>query len=157
MPVAEAAVDIALGPQRNNVGQAGDRIMGRKKPLPPFEVEITGLVKGGCGTGVTPDGHPVKVKFAPPGARLKVIPMGKRKGVWSARRDYIVRRRKATQHRCDSLVFVVVALTRVGAHPSTRRKIQLACKDVATEMETSIESLRGAGDDSPNCWTPVWI
>lgn len=117
--------------------------MGRKKPLPPFEVEITGLVKGGCGTGVTPDGHPVKVKFAPPGARLKVIPMGKRKGVWSARRDHMVRPPEGyATPRCDSFGLCGgCSLQELALTHQRAAKYTAGVQDVATEMETSIESL----------------
>ncbi len=59
--------------------------------LPPFEVEITGLGPKGIGLGVAPDGRPIKVPFAPPGARVLVLPLGRRKGEWSARRLAIVR------------------------------------------------------------------
>jgi len=58
----------------------------RKKRLGPFEVEITRLGKGGAGEGTAPDGKPVRVRPGPPGARLRVVPMGRKKGTWIARR-----------------------------------------------------------------------
>ena len=66
--------------------------MGRKRRhLPPFEVEIERLGKSGTGIGIAPDGNPVQVRPAPPGARLKVVPGGRKKGTWIGRRLGLVR------------------------------------------------------------------
>ena len=66
--------------------------MGRKRRrLPPFEVEIEGLGKGGAGVGTAPDGSPVRVRPGPPGARLRVVPMGRKKGTWIGRRLAMIR------------------------------------------------------------------
>jgi len=65
--------------------------MGRRRHQPPFEVEITGLGKSGTGLGVAPDGKPVQVRFSPPGSRVHVVPTGRRKGQWQARRTHMVR------------------------------------------------------------------
>ena len=139
-----AAVDIALGQPKNSVERVGDRKMGRKKPLPPFEVEITGLTKGGCGTGTTPDGTPLKVKFAPPGARMKVIPMGKRKGVWSARRDYMVRPPVGyATPRCGSFGLCGGCSLQELSLPHQRAaKHRAGLLDVVSEMGCSLESLK---------------
>lgn len=63
----------------------------RRRYLPPFEVEIEGLGKGGAGVGVAPDGKPVQVKPAPPGSRVAVVPAGRKKAMWLARRTAMVR------------------------------------------------------------------
>lgn len=62
-----------------------------RKRMPPFETEITKLARGGVGVGVALDGRPMKVRWAPPGCRVAVIPQGKRKGVWSGRRTALIR------------------------------------------------------------------
>lgn len=58
----------------------------KRRHLPPFEVEITSLGKGGAGEGLAPDGKTVRVRPAPVGARLRVVPTGRKKGTWIARR-----------------------------------------------------------------------
>ena len=65
--------------------------MARRRHLPPFEVEIERLARGGTGEGTAPDGAPVRVRFAPPGGRVHVVPQGRRKGVWSGRRTALIR------------------------------------------------------------------
>ncbi|HAA55995.1 MAG TPA: 23S rRNA (uracil(1939)-C(5))-methyltransferase RlmD [Myxococcales bacterium] len=65
----------------------------RKRYMPPFDVDITHLAKKGVGVGEAPDGSPVWVKPAPPGARMHVAPTGKRKGKWQARRLAMVEKR----------------------------------------------------------------
>lgn len=117
--------------------------MGRKKPLPPFEMEVTGLIKGGCGTGQTPDGSPVKVKFAPPGARLKVIPMGRRKGMWSARRDHMVRPPQGyAAPRCGSFGLCGGCSLQELSLPHQRAaKYTAGLLDVVAEMGCSLTSL----------------
>lgn len=65
--------------------------MGRKRRLAPFECEIETLAPRGLGRGTAPDGNPVQVRSAPPGSRIAVVPMGRRKGVWSARRAAMIR------------------------------------------------------------------
>jgi 23S rRNA (uracil1939-C5)-methyltransferase len=69
-----------------------DLCMGRRrKRLGPFEVELTRLGKGGVGVGLAPDGAEVSVRGAPPGSRVSVVPMGRKKGRWSARRTAMIR------------------------------------------------------------------
>lgn len=57
-----------------------------RKHIPPFETDITALGKGGVGMGTAPDGRPVQVKLAPPGARVLVLPQGFQKGIWQGKR-----------------------------------------------------------------------
>lgn len=64
--------------------------MRKKKFIEPFEMDVLTLGRGGVGVGVAPDGAPVQVRFAPPGARVRVVAQGKRHGVWSARRTDLV-------------------------------------------------------------------
>ena len=62
------------------------------KRLPErFEVEIDRLGERGVGLGVAPDGRPIRVHGAPPGSRVKVVPLGRAKGVWEARRETLIR------------------------------------------------------------------
>lgn len=58
--------------------------------IEPFDVEITAMGKSGVGLGVAPDGAPIHVRWAPPGSTVRVMPQGKRKGVWSGRREAMV-------------------------------------------------------------------
>ena len=64
--------------------------MRKKKFIEPFEMDVLTLGRAGVGVGVAPDGSPVQVRFAPPGARVRVVAQGKRHGVWSARRTALV-------------------------------------------------------------------
>lgn len=63
----------------------------RRRRLPPFELEITALAPKGLGLGTAPDGAPMKVRNAVPGARVHVVPQGRRKGVWTGRKQHTVR------------------------------------------------------------------
>jgi 23S rRNA (uracil1939-C5)-methyltransferase len=60
-----------------------------RRPATPFEVLITHLDSGNLGIGHV-DGRRVAVRCAPPGARLRVWPIKKRRGVLLARRDAMV-------------------------------------------------------------------
>lgn len=72
-----------------------------RKRMPPFETRITALGKGGVGVGEAPDGRPVHVRFAPPGSVVRVLPQGKRKGVWQGRRmDLVEPPPDALEPRC---------------------------------------------------------
>lgn len=63
-----------------------------KRRLPErFEVEITALGERGVGLGTAPDGRPIRVHGAPPGSRVRVVPLGRAKGVWEARRETLIR------------------------------------------------------------------
>jgi len=75
---------------RQDVGNTG-RCMGRRRHLPPFEMEVLTLGKGGTGVGVAPDGRQMVVRGAPPGSRVLVVPRGRRKGVWTGWRRALVR------------------------------------------------------------------
>ena len=63
----------------------------RKKYIAPFEVEIERLGPKGKGVGTAPDGRPVLVRGAPPGARVLVRPFSRKKGTWEARRVALIR------------------------------------------------------------------
>lgn len=70
--------------------------MGRKsRHIPPFDVHLVRLGKGGVGVGTAPDGAPIKVRFGPPGSTIHVVPQGKRKGQWTGRRVHMVRKPEA--------------------------------------------------------------
>ncbi len=60
--------------------------------LEPFECEIVELGPRGAGMGIAPDGRPVEVRGGPPGARVAVVPTGRKKGVWTARRTALLTR-----------------------------------------------------------------
>ena len=62
-----------------------------RKRIPPFETEITHLAPKGLGVGLAPDGAEVRVRGAVPGARVHLVPAGKRKGVWNGRKTVTVR------------------------------------------------------------------
>jgi len=61
-----------------------------RKRLPPFELEVTHLGPKGVGVGED-SGRTFRVRGAPPGSRIRVVPAGKRKGVWNGRRLHMVR------------------------------------------------------------------
>ncbi len=63
----------------------------RRRYMPPFELDITGLADKGLGTGIGPDGREVRVRKAPVGSRLLVQTQSRKKGVWSARRLSLIR------------------------------------------------------------------
>lgn len=115
----------------------------KRKRMPPFEVEITGLGKGGAGVGVAPDGRPVRVKPAPPGSRVAVVPSGQKRGVWLARRTHMVR--PAVAHVSpDCAVFGLCggcALQELALSAQRAAKWELAVRDVAEGMGLSPEGL----------------
>ncbi len=59
--------------------------------LPPFEVEITHLGPKGIGVGTAPDGRPVHIGQCAPGSRVLAQPLGRRKGLWQARKIQTIR------------------------------------------------------------------
>lgn len=65
--------------------------MSRRRRIPPQEVEITHLGKGGTGIGMASDGRPIQVRKAPPGARVLVRPTGRSKAGWTGARTALVR------------------------------------------------------------------
>ncbi|MEZ4235696.1 MAG: 23S rRNA (uracil(1939)-C(5))-methyltransferase RlmD [Myxococcota bacterium] len=65
--------------------------MARRNHLPPFELELDALGPRGVAVGTAPDGRAVAVRGAPPGARIAVVPTGRSKGGWTARRTATVR------------------------------------------------------------------
>lgn len=65
--------------------------MGRRRYLPPFEMEVDRLGPRGVGLGSGPGDLPVQVRGAPPGSRVLVTPAGRRKGVLNGRRTALIR------------------------------------------------------------------
>ena len=62
-----------------------------RRRLPPFEIEIDTLAPRGLGEGMAPDGHRMRVRNGVPGARVHVVPAGRRKGIWTGRKVRTVR------------------------------------------------------------------
>jgi len=118
----------------------------RRARLGPFEVEITRLSKGGVGEGVAPDGKPVRVRPSAPGSRLAVVPSGKRKGVWSARRLARIRPPvDGVEPSCAAFgVCGGCTLQELSLPAQRRHKADLALRDVASEMQTSVDALSSA-------------
>ena len=112
----------------------------RKKRMDPFEVEITHLGKGGVGVGLAPDGAPVKVRPGPPGSRIAVVPMGKRKGMWSARRVEMVRRPSAyAEPKCGAFgVCGGCTLQELQLQAQREAKVDAAMVDIETAWGHSI-------------------
>jgi 23S rRNA (uracil1939-C5)-methyltransferase len=63
----------------------------QKQRLGPFEVEIERMGPRGVGIGVAPDGRVVQVRAAPPGARVLVVPQGRKGKVLLGRRLVMIR------------------------------------------------------------------
>lgn len=73
----------------------------RRRYLEPFECEITGLGPRATGLGTAPDGKPIRVKGAAPGTRVLVRVTGRKRGVWSGRRERTIRRpASGSEPRC---------------------------------------------------------
>lgn len=127
--------------------------MGRKRRLPPFECEIVDLAPRGLGRGRAPDGRPVHVRGAPPGARVAVVPQGLKKGTWSARRTAMIRPSAAFATPecpqfglCGGCTLQELSLERQRAH-----KHALAVRLVADGLgehwaEPTVHPVRGAPD-----------
>lgn len=118
-----------------------------RRRLPPFEVEIERLGPKGTGVGVAPDGKPVLVRPAPPGARLRVIPSGRKKGTWQARRDALIRPpADAEQPPCD--VFGTCGgcqLQELGIEAQRREKLAFALEQVGPiPDDVVVHPIRGA-------------
>lgn len=62
-----------------------------RRPIPPFETEITHLGPKGIGVGTAPDGREVFVRGAPVGARVAVQVFKRKKGALHARRTAMIR------------------------------------------------------------------
>lgn len=101
--------------------------------LEPFELEIERLEAGGVGVGEAPDGRPIHVRAAPPGARLRVVPYERRKGVWKGRRDLVVRSAPgAVAPRCAQFgPCGGCALQEVDADGQAQLKHDLALREIA--------------------------
>lgn len=117
--------------------------MGRKRHLPPHEVEITSLGKGGAGVGVALDGRPLQVRPAPPGARIAVVPYASKAGTWLARRSHLVRPPvEAAEPRCA--VFGLCggcALQELELAAQRREKQRTALADVAAGLGIDVDAL----------------
>ncbi|TVQ94086.1 MAG: 23S rRNA (uracil(1939)-C(5))-methyltransferase RlmD [Deltaproteobacteria bacterium] len=119
--------------------------MGRgRRRLAPQEIEIEELGKGGSGLGRASDGRWVQVKPAPPGARVAVIPHGRKRDVWLARRAHLVR--PAPEHaapRCA--VFGLCggcALQELTLSAQRRARQAAALRDVAQGLGWTVARLR---------------
>lgn len=72
-----------------------------RKPLPPFELEIETLADKGVGVGTGPGGKLVRVRGAPPGARLLVaVSSRSRKGLEARRLAMIRPPARSAEPRC---------------------------------------------------------
>ena len=119
--------------------------MGKKRRhMPPFEGEVTGIFKGGCGIGTTPDGQPYKVKFGAPGSRLQLHPMGKRKGVWQARKVAMIRPPVHYQTpKCSAFGLCGgCSLQELKLEEQRRVKEDYGLSEVANGLGWSVETLR---------------
>jgi len=118
--------------------------MSPKRRVEPFETEIFALGAGGAGLGVAPDGRPVQVRPAPPGARVAVTPSGHKRGLLLARRRHLVRpAAEGVAPRCA--VFGLCggcALQELGLEAQRRHKLQAALSDIAAGLGLSVEVLR---------------
>lgn len=116
----------------------------RKKYNPPFEVDITSLGRKGVGVGEAPDGLPVEVKFAPPGARLLVAPNQKKKDRWRARRvEMISPPPDAVEPPCK--VFGLCGgcnLQELGLETQRYHKWQYALNAVAEPMGWTLDEMQ---------------
>lgn len=115
----------------------------RRARLGPFEVELTHLGKGGVGVGVAPDGAPVRVRPGPPGSRLLVVPTGRRKGIWSARRLATIRP-PAEGQTPPCAAFGVCGgctLQELTLAAQRRLKAEMALSDVAAGLGQSVQAL----------------
>lgn len=104
----------------------------RRKRLGPFEVEITHLGKGGAGVGLAPDGKPVRVRPAPPGSRVAVVPSGRKKGTWIARRIARIRPPvEGVEPPCEAFgVCGGCTLQELGLEAQRRHKVVAARSDI---------------------------
>ncbi|MEQ1567618.1 MAG: 23S rRNA (uracil(1939)-C(5))-methyltransferase RlmD [Myxococcota bacterium] len=100
--------------------------------LPPFECEIEALGPRGVGRATAPDGRPVDVRFAPPGGRLAVVPTGRAKGGWTARRVALIRPpAEWAEPRCAQFALCGgCALQELGLAAQRRHKLALGLAEV---------------------------
>jgi 23S rRNA (uracil1939-C5)-methyltransferase len=116
----------------------------RRRYLPPFEVEIERLGKGGTGVGTAPDGAPVQVRPAPPGARVRVMPSARKKGTWIARRLALIR--PAVAHAtppCDAFGLCGgCALQELSLAAQRDAKQAQALSEIAEGLGIDVETLR---------------
>lgn len=117
---------------------------GRRRYLPPFEVEIEGLGPKGIGLGTAPDGRPVTVKGAAPGTRVLARAHGRKKGTWTARRVHTVRPaadeavpRCAIVDHCGGCI-----LQEITPAAQRRAKEQMALTQIAGGLGWTVAELR---------------
>ena len=119
--------------------------MKRKKFLPPFELEIERLGSGGVGVGIAPDGAVAQVRPAPPGCRVQVMPQGRSKGVWQARRLAMVRPALEWESP-PCAVFGLCGgctLQELGLEAQRRAKYEFAVRAVGAVDGVRIHEVRG--------------
>ena len=120
--------------------------MGRKRKrryIEPFDMKIESLGKKGMGIGIAPDGKPVYVKPAPPGATIKVAPHGYRKGKWKGRRLEMVEKPEAWEEPSCKLFGLCGGCTLQELELAAQReaKLQYALKEIASGMDLSKQEL----------------
>ncbi len=120
-----------------------------RKRIPPFETEITHLGPKGLGVGRAPDGAEVRVRAAVPGARVHLVPAGKRKGVWTGRKVATVRPPPDGEApRCAVFGLCGGCLLQEASLRAQRRaKHAMAVADVAEHLSldgVEIHPIRGA-------------
>jgi 23S rRNA (uracil1939-C5)-methyltransferase len=104
-------------------------------PIPPFELEVEHLDDRGHGLGVGPRGRTVRVRGAPPGARLLVGILGRTKKGFDARRIATIRPPPdAVAPRCA--VFGLCGGCTLQELPLARQR--------ALKVEAALRSLGGA-------------
>jgi len=107
-----------------------------RRRIPPFETEITHLGPKGLGVGRAPDGAEVRVRGSVPGARVHVVPAGKRKGIWTGRKTVTVRPpADGVQPRCAVFGMCGGCLLQEASLEAQRRdKHAMALADVAAHV-----------------------
>jgi 23S rRNA (uracil1939-C5)-methyltransferase len=111
-------------------------------------MDVTALGPRGVGLGTSPEGHPVEVRGAPPGARVAVAVVGRSKGVVQARRTAVVRPPPdAAVPRCA--IFGTCggcALQELGLDAQRAAKHALALAQVAPPADVVVHAPRGTAD-----------
>lgn len=120
-------------------------------------MEIDRLGRGGTGIGVAPDGAPVTVRGAPPGSRVAVVPIGRRHGVWQARRTALVRppARRATPPCPAFGTCGGCALQELPLDAQRRAKEAYALAEIAEGFGTDAELLRARVEVRPTTGAPA--
>lgn len=117
-----------------------------RRHVPPFETEITGLDERGLGIGLTPSGEAARVRAAPPGARVAVVPFRRKPGEVHARRMHLIRPPPdAVTPRCDAFG-VCGGCTLQELHLDAQRAAKHAAVLAATGGAPRVHAPRGAPD-----------